>query len=118
MDNIETLKQQLQQQQMQINAQLQQQKMQMDYQMHQEKLENNVLVAEINGRAEEIRMSLMNHDNDMENTFTQQELDEKKRQFDAKMKADEAKLNFDKQKHQDDVRLKEKQINKGSVSKK
>lgn len=36
------------------------------------------------------------------------------RQFDKKLSLDRDKFNFDKRKHQDNVRLKEKQINKSS----
>ena len=109
--------QQLQQQQMQIQAQTEQAKMQQEYLMHQEDNETKLLVAEINSKAEAERFAMMNHDNEEANNFTQQELDEKKRQFDAKIKQDAAKLEFDKKKHQDDVRLKEKQINKSTTKK-
>ena len=105
----------LAQQQLEMNAQVEQAKMQQEYIMAQEKNETALLVAQINSKAEADRLALMNHDNAEANTFTQMELDEKKRQFDAKMKQDTAKLELDKKKHQDDVRLKEKQINKSNV---
>ena len=108
---------QLQQQQMQINAQIAQQQQELQYKMHQEDNETKILVAEINSKAEADRLALMNHDNAEANEFTRQELEEKKRQFDAKMKQDAAKLDLDKQKHKDDVILREKQIN-NSKSKK
>ena len=104
--------QQTAQMQIQTNAQIEQAKMQQEYTMAQEKNETALLVAQINSVAESQRMALMNHDNEEANTFTQKELDEKKRQFDAKVKQDAAKLELDKKKHQDDVRLKEKQLSK------
>lgn len=108
---------QMQQAQLEQQAQVEQAKMQQEYLMHQEDNETKILVAQINSKAEADRLALMNHDNDMANVFTQQELDEKRRQFDAKIKQDEAKLKLEEKKHQDDVRLKEKQINK-TVAKK
>lgn len=96
---------QLQQQQLQIQAQQQEAQRQMQYQMHQEKLENNILVATINGEAENIRMALMNHDNDEANAIEREKIAEGARQFNEK-------LALDKKKAADDARLKEKQINK------
>lgn len=61
--------QQTQQQQMQAEqqrieqqAQTEQQKMQMEYQMHQEDNETKILVAQINGTAEEKRYAMMQED--------------------------------------------------------
>ena len=108
---------QIQQQQIEQNAETERQKMEMEYRMHQEEMQNKILVAQINSQAEAQRFAMMNHDNDMANTFTQMEMDEKKRQFDAQLKQNEQKLALDRQKHKDDVRLKEKQINKSSTKK-
>ena len=102
---------------MQMNAQLEEQRQQMEYQMHSEDNQTKILVAEINSKAEAERFALMNHDNEMANDFTQQDINEKKRQFDAKMQQDAKKLELDKKKHQDDVRLREKQINKSTTKK-
>jgi hypothetical protein len=71
--------------------------------MHQEKLEAQILVAQINGTAEDKRMAIMNHDNDEANTLEREKIAEDARQFDAK-------LALDKKKQADDVRIKEKQI--------
>ena len=101
----------LQQQQMQMNQQAAEQKMQIEYQMHQDKLENNILVAQINAEAEAQRFSLMNHDNAEANDLERDKMAEEARQFDEK-------LSLEKQKQQDDVRLKEKQINISKTSKK
>jgi hypothetical protein len=96
---------------MQMNQQAAEQKMQIEYQMHQDKLENNILVAQINAEAEAQRFSLMNHDNAEANDLERDKMAEEARQFDEK-------LSLEKQKQQDDVRLKEKQINISKTSKK
>ena len=81
--------------------------------MHTEKLQTEILVAQINGRAEELRMSIMNHDNDEANVLEREKLAEQARQFNAK-------LDLDKKKQSDDARLKEKeiQVKKSSSTKK
>ena len=96
---------QLQQQQMQMNAQMEQQKQQLEYQKHQEDNETKILVAQINGVAEQQRMAILNHDNAEANDIEREKMQEEARQFDAKLK-------LDQQKQKDDVRLKEKQIAK------
>ena len=53
---------------------------------------------------------MMNHDNDEANTIEREKMTEAARQFDAK-------LALDKEKHKDDVKLKEKQINKAVAKK-
>ena len=126
-DEQRRMEQQMQQQQQQMQVKQQEiqaklfaekERLEREYLMHQEDNETKILVAQINSKAEADRLALMNHDNAEANAFTQQELDEKVRQFDAKMKQEAAKLELDKQKHKDDVRLKEKQIAKSNVSKK
>jgi hypothetical protein len=77
----------------------------MEYQMHQEKMQTQIIVAQINSQAEETRMSIMNHDNAEANDLEREKMAEAARQFDKK-------LAFDKEKQKDDVRLKEKQIEK------
>jgi hypothetical protein len=90
-------------QQLQQQAQIEQARAEREYQMHQEKLENNILISEINSRAEQMRMSIMNHDNAEANDIEREKLSENARQFDAKLK-------LDTQKQKDDARLREKQI--------
>jgi hypothetical protein len=112
---------QLQQQQMQLNAQTAQQQQQLQYQMHQEKLQAQILIAEINSRAESDRLALMNHDNAEANDLEREKIAENARQFDAQLKENskqfESKLALDRQKQKDDARLKEKQINKSTTKK-
>lgn len=119
--NRETQQQQLQQQnalqqqQLQQNAQIEQAKMQQEYQMHAEDNETKIAVAEINSRAEEQRFAMMQDDNqitaDQQYQLEREKMQESTRQFNEKLKAD-------KKKHEDDVRIKEKQIAKGNGSRK
>lgn len=105
---------QQQQQQMQIQqAQLQQQAQQaqmeqeLKYRMHQEELENNILVAEINSKAEMARLQLTGGDSllsqQQQLQLERDKLSENARQFNDK-------LALDKKKQSDDARLKELQI--------
>lgn len=93
----------LQQQQIQQQAQTAQAQQEMQYKMHTEELENNILVAEINSRAEAQRMAIMNNDAAEDKALEREKLSEEARQFDAN-------LAFLKQKQSDDVKVKEKQI--------
>jgi len=124
-ENDERRRQEMQQQQQQQQLQIEQQKIQMQqaiaqheqemaYKMHQEKLETQIQVALINSEAEKERMEIINHEDGLTKVqqleLEQDKLAETKRQFDAK-------LALDKQKEKDDVRLKEKQINKQAAKK-
>ena len=104
----------LQQQQMQINAQLAEQAKQLEYQMHKEDNETKLQIAIINGKAESERMAIINHEDGLtkvqELELENKKVEENARQFDAK-------LALEKQKQKDDVRLKEKQINKSNTKK-
>lgn len=105
---------QLQQQQLQQQAQEAQQKRDMDYKMHQEDNETKILVAQINGQAEEKRYAMMQEDNgltqDQQYDIKMRELDEKVRQFDKKLAQDNEKLKFDKYRAEEDIRIKEQQL--------
>ena len=92
-------------QQMQQQAQIAEQQRQMQYQIHQEDNETKILVAEINSQAEAQRFAMMNHDNDEANTIEREKLAETARQFDEK-------LSLDRKKHDDDIKMKEKQLRK------
>jgi hypothetical protein len=104
---------QLEQQKLQQQAQIEQMKQEMEYRMHQEDNQVKVLVAQINSQAEADRLALMNEENGI---TKQQELEYKRRQLELDAQQFKEKLSLDKQKHQDDVRLKEKQIAKQKVS--
>lgn len=98
-------------QQMQQQAQIAEQQRQMQYQIHQEDNETKILVAEINSQAEAQRFAMMNHDNDEANTIEREKLAETARQFDEK-------LSLDRKKHDDDIKIKEKQLRSKNNSKK
>lgn len=105
---------QIQQQQLMQEAQIEQAKMQQELAMRQQDNETRILVAQINSVAEQQRMEIMNHEDGISK---EQELTLKKKEMDQKAKEFREKLAFDKKKHEDDVRLKEKQINKTSSKK-
>ena len=95
----------LQQQQMQINSELAREQQQMQYRMHQDKLENNILVATINGEAEQLRMSIMNHDNAEANILEREKMSEQARQFDQRLSFDKEKLKADTEVKKEQVRI-------------
>lgn len=101
------MQQQQFQQQLQQQAQIEQARLDREYQMHQEKLEAQILTAQINSRAEELRFAMIQEENGMtrqqEVEFKQKQLEQDSKQFDAKLKADI-------QKHKDDIAIKEKQL--------
>ena len=114
--------QQAQQQQLQaeqeIAAQQTQQKqmeLQMKDQMNVRDNETKILVATISANAD------ANQDDGIEEPIYSQEakdnLAEKIREFDERLRLDRERLAFDKDKAKTDARLKEKQINKKTVSK-
>lgn len=101
---------QLQQQQMQMNAQAEQQKQQLEYQINRNNNETKLLVAQINSQAESQRYALMNQGTVADNDQKERKLSEQVRQFDERMKQQADKLSFDIKKHDDEVRLKERQL--------
>lgn len=113
---------QLEQQKLQQQAQIAEQQQQLQYQMHQEDNETKILVAQINSQAEADRLTLMNEEQGLtraeEAAYKREELAQSAKEFEAKMQQEKAKLELDKQKHKDDVRLKEKQINKQAAKSK
>lgn len=104
---------QIQQQQLQQQAQQVQQQQQLQYKMHQEDNETKVLVAEINGKAEAERFSILSDDNqisaDQKFQLEQEKLNQSIKEFETKIALDKQKLELDKQKHKDDISIKRKQ---------
>ena len=105
---------QLQQQQMQQEAAAKEAEMQLKDQMNQRDNETKILVATISANS--------NQENDgiQEQPFSEEaraNLIEKIRQFDEKMKLDRERLELDKYKSREDIRLKEKSINKKTNTK-
>ena len=108
---------QIQQEEIQRRAQLEQAKMEQEYRMNAENNDTKVLVAEINSQAETDRLALMNRDYEEEDVYTQkdkEDLTERIREFDAKLKLDNEKLAFEKSKAKKEQELKSKQISKQS----
>ena len=101
----------IRQQETQANLQLEQQKREMEYQMHREDNEMKILIAQINSQAEADRLALMNHEDGLTKG---QELELEREKLSQSAKEFDAKLALDKEKHKDDVRLREKQIAKGT----
>ena len=101
--------QQMQMQQAQLQQQAQQAQMEQElkYKMHQEELENNILVAEINSKAEAERMQLMGGSDAM---TMQQKFQLEKDKLSESAKQFSERLALDKKKQADDARLKELQI--------
>ena len=94
---------QMQQQQLQQQAQAEQVQQQMQYQIHQDEMENNILVAQINSKAEADRMAIMNNDAAEDKALEREKLSEEARQFNENLALQKKKL-------ADDVMIKEKQI--------
>ena len=108
----EAQQQQLQQQQQQaeMEAQAKEQEMQLKDTMNQRDNETKILVATISANSNQ-----ESDDGIQEQPFSEEaraNLLEKMRQFDQKMKLDREKLELDKYKSREDIRLKEKLLNK------
>jgi hypothetical protein len=101
---------QMQQQEIQAKLQMEQMKMEQEYKMHQEKLQTEILVAQINSEAEQLRMSIMNHDNAEANDIEREKMAEDARQFDSKLQLEEKKLKAD-------TEIKKEQIKKSNNKK-
>ena len=116
------MQQQQFEQQLQQQAQMEQARLDREYQMHTEKLQTQLMVAQVNSRAEELRMSIMNHDNDEANTLGREKLTEEARQFDKQLDQNAKqfidKLAFDREKLKQDTAVKKQQINKSTTTKK
>ena len=98
---------QMQQAQLQQQAQQAQMEQELKYKMHQEELENNILVAEINSKAEAERMEMMGGSDAM---TMQQKFQLEKDKLSENAKQFSERLALDKKKQADDARLKELQI--------
>lgn len=112
---------QIQQQQLEQQAQMAQMQMQQQDLLNQRDNETKIVVAEINSQAEADRLALMNHDDGIQEPIFSEEaranLQEKIREFDAKLKLDKEKLEFEKNKSKTDAELKRKQIAKSNKTK-
>lgn len=99
--------QQMQQAELQQKQQIAQMQQELEYKMHREKLETEILVAQINSKAEADRLELMGGSDaltmEQKVSLEKEKLSENARQFNEK-------LSIDKKKQADDARLKEQQI--------
>lgn len=105
--------QQLQQAQLQQQAQQAQAEQELKYKMFQEEMENNILVAQINSKAEADRLQLMGGSDAMS---MEQKLDLEREKLSEEARQFNENLAFQKQKQKDDVKVKEQQI-KASLKK-
>lgn len=109
---------QAQQQQAQMQQQTELQKMQQEDLLNQRDNETKILVAQINAQAKQDN-STEDLNDGIEEPMSEADrakLKELIRQFDEKMKLEREKLAVQKEKNAEDARLKEKQINRKSVS--
>lgn len=110
--NVQAQQQQLQVQQQEIEkkSQLEQAKMQQEDTLNQRDNETKILIAQMQLESKNLENSSIE-----EPEYSQEAKDkllEQIRQFDEKLKLDRDKFNFDKRKHEDDVELKRKALNK------
>lgn len=108
---------QMQQQQLQVNMQSEQQKQQMEYQMNKENNETKILVAQINSRAEEQRMSIMANDTQTKAELTDKKINAQIEQFNNKAEREQKRLELDERKSISDANLKRRQLEKQQSSK-
>lgn len=104
---------QAQQQEAQLKYQLEQAKMQQEDMLNQRDNETKIIIAQ---------MQSINNENDgiIEPEYSQEAKDklmQQMKEFDAKIKLERDKFEFDKQAKKEELRLKEKQINKKTISK-
>lgn len=110
--NVQAQQQQLQVQQQEIErkSQLEQAKMQQEDTLNQRDNETKILIAQM-----QLESKNLENDDIEEPEYSQEAKDKLMQQikeFDAKLKLDRDKFNFDKRKHEDDVELKRKALNK------
>lgn len=98
---------QIQQAQLQQKQQQAQMEQELKYKMHQEEMENNILVAEINSKAEMARLQITGGDSLLSQ---QQQLQLEKDKLSENARQFNDRLSLDKKKQADDARLKELQI--------
>ena len=114
--NAQAQQQQLQVQQQEIERknQLEQAKLQQENTLNQRDNETKILIAQM-----QLESKNLENDGIEEPEYSQEAKDkllEQMRQFDEKLKLDRDKFNFDKRKHEDDVELKRKALNKKTTT--
>lgn len=123
----EQKRQQQQQENIEADRQAQMEQAQMGMQMEQEKLlsaerqttetnETKLLIAQLQAEAAQLAQESV-ADQDVYDPQKQADLQEKIREFNQKLQLDRDKFNLEKSNSKEELRLKEKQINKQTVSK-
>ena len=117
--NAQAQQQQIQQQQQaeQMKQQTELAKMEHEASMNSENNETKILVAQINAQARQYDEANTIEGVEGMSEESRAKLDEQIREFNARLSLDKERLEFDKQKAQTDAKLKEKQINKSTITK-
>jgi hypothetical protein len=104
---------QIQQQEIQAKQQIEAQKMQQEDMINQRDKETKIQVAEINSRAEYMRLGIYAEENDEELVHEKLDIEREKlaqqiKEFDEELRMEEKKLEADKQKHKEELASKER----------
>nr|DAR02332.1 MAG TPA: portal protein [Crassvirales sp.] len=106
------IEQQLQQQQLEMQSKQAEAQRQQEDELNKRDNETKILVAEINAQSKQQDDGII----EPEDSKAKEELLEKIRQFNENLKLNRDKLNLERQKHEDDVKLKEKALNKKTTN--
>lgn len=106
------IEQQLQQQQLEMQSKQAEAQMQQEDELNKRDNETKIIIAEINAQSKQQDDGII----EPEDPTQKQELLEKIRQFNENLKLNRDKLNLERQKHEDDVKLKEKALNKKTTN--
>lgn len=106
------IEQQLQQQQLEMQSKQAEAQMQQEDELNKRDNETKIVIAEINAQSKQQDDGII----EPEDSKAKEELLEKIRQFNENLKLNRDKLNLERQKHEDDVKLKEKALNKKTTN--
>lgn len=106
------IEQQLQQQQLEMQSKQAEAQMQQEDELNKRDNETKIIIAEINAQSKQQDDGII----EPEDSKAKEELLEKIRQFNENLKLNRDKLNLERQKHEDDVKLKEKALNKKTTN--
>lgn len=106
------IEQQLQQQQLEMQSKQAEAQMQQEDELNKRDNETKIIIAEINAQSKQQNDGII----EPEDSKAKEELLEKIRQFNENLKLNRDKLNLERQKHEDDVKLKEKALNKKTTN--
>lgn len=106
------IEQQLQQQQLEMQSKQAEAQMQQEDELNKRDNETKIIIAEINAQSKQQDDGII----EPEDPTQKQELLEKIRQFNENLKLNRDKLDLERRKHEDDVKLKEKALNKKTTN--